>query len=232
MLGSFAASRWHRHSPAHPRQNHLAALGLAPRNIRKRSKRGEHGENKRKECVATRWLHFWAARFDDICRQESSSKFVSLKGLGDSHSCNQLALLDSSLGNILQFFISQVFFWGELPPESSWDFKKQRLRNTFSSKNHTDPVAHKPQGLTGSWCSSKAANGNFPGCAPDYLLSVWDWKNERLLLKCKAYGQEGAGLVGFPWSRRSMWDMMKDPGYPIHQAPTPPKTIKHPRREG
>ena len=29
------------------------------------------------------------------------------------------------------------------------------------------------------------------GCAPDYLLSVWDWKNERLLLKCKAYGQVG-----------------------------------------
>lgn len=28
------------------------------------------------------------------------------------------------------------------------------------------------------------------GCAPDYLLSVWDWRNERLLLKCKAYGQE------------------------------------------
>ncbi|CAE8657611.1 unnamed protein product [Polarella glacialis] len=28
------------------------------------------------------------------------------------------------------------------------------------------------------------------GCAPDYLLSVWDWKNERLLLKCKAYGQD------------------------------------------
>ncbi|CAK0841778.1 unnamed protein product [Prorocentrum cordatum] len=28
------------------------------------------------------------------------------------------------------------------------------------------------------------------GCAPDYLLSVWDWTNERLLLKCKAYGQD------------------------------------------
>ncbi|CAE7875240.1 Cfap44, partial [Symbiodinium microadriaticum] len=28
------------------------------------------------------------------------------------------------------------------------------------------------------------------GCAPDYLLSVWDWRNERLLLKCKAYGQD------------------------------------------
>jgi len=28
------------------------------------------------------------------------------------------------------------------------------------------------------------------GQSPDYLLSVWDWKNERLLLKCKAYGQE------------------------------------------
>eukprot|EP00928_Gymnodinium_smaydae_P086448 TRINITY_DN7056_c0_g1_i4.p1 TRINITY_DN7056_c0_g1~~TRINITY_DN7056_c0_g1_i4.p1 ORF type:complete len:1976 (-),score=403.36 TRINITY_DN7056_c0_g1_i4:144-5993(-) len=28
------------------------------------------------------------------------------------------------------------------------------------------------------------------GMAPDYLLSVWDWRNERLLLKCKAYGQD------------------------------------------
>merc|ERR1712232_962314 len=28
------------------------------------------------------------------------------------------------------------------------------------------------------------------GCLPDYLLSVWDWRNERLLLKCKAYGQD------------------------------------------
>jgi hypothetical protein len=28
------------------------------------------------------------------------------------------------------------------------------------------------------------------GMFPDYLLSVWDWRNERLLLKCKAYGQD------------------------------------------
>merc|ERR1712118_243758 len=28
------------------------------------------------------------------------------------------------------------------------------------------------------------------GCAPDYLLSIWEWKNERMLLKCKAYGQD------------------------------------------
>jgi len=28
------------------------------------------------------------------------------------------------------------------------------------------------------------------GKAPDYLLSIWDWQNERLLLKCKAFGQE------------------------------------------
>mmetsp|Transcript_19157 Transcript_19157/g.44611 ORF Transcript_19157/g.44611 Transcript_19157/m.44611 type:complete len:1781 (+) Transcript_19157:58-5400(+) len=28
------------------------------------------------------------------------------------------------------------------------------------------------------------------GLGPDFLLSVWDWKNEQLMLKCKAYGQE------------------------------------------
>eukprot|EP00746_Dinoflagellata_sp_MGD_P160980 gnl/MRDRNA2_/MRDRNA2_87976_c0_seq1.p1 gnl/MRDRNA2_/MRDRNA2_87976_c0~~gnl/MRDRNA2_/MRDRNA2_87976_c0_seq1.p1 ORF type:complete len:1907 (-),score=579.97 gnl/MRDRNA2_/MRDRNA2_87976_c0_seq1:164-5884(-) len=28
------------------------------------------------------------------------------------------------------------------------------------------------------------------GSAPDYLLSIWEWKNERMLLKCKAYGQD------------------------------------------
>jgi len=33
------------------------------------------------------------------------------------------------------------------------------------------------------------------GMFPDYLLSVWDWRNERLLLKCKAYGQDVYNVV-------------------------------------
>ncbi len=28
------------------------------------------------------------------------------------------------------------------------------------------------------------------GGAPDYQLSVWDWKNEKLLLKSKAFSQD------------------------------------------
>jgi len=28
------------------------------------------------------------------------------------------------------------------------------------------------------------------GGAPDYTLTVWDWRNERVVLKCKAFGQE------------------------------------------
>ena len=28
------------------------------------------------------------------------------------------------------------------------------------------------------------------GGAPDYTLTVWDWKKERVILKCKAFGQE------------------------------------------
>jgi WD40 repeat protein len=34
------------------------------------------------------------------------------------------------------------------------------------------------------------------GCAPDYLLTIWDWTQERILLKCKAFGQE---IFGVKW---------------------------------
>mmetsp|Transcript_98558 Transcript_98558/g.172003 ORF Transcript_98558/g.172003 Transcript_98558/m.172003 type:complete len:1962 (+) Transcript_98558:3-5888(+) len=33
------------------------------------------------------------------------------------------------------------------------------------------------------------------GMAPDYLLSIFDWRNERLLLKCKAFGQDVYNVV-------------------------------------
>lgn len=28
------------------------------------------------------------------------------------------------------------------------------------------------------------------GCYPDYLLTIWDWKQEQMLLKCKAFSQD------------------------------------------
>lgn len=31
-----------------------------------------------------------------------------------------------------------------------------------------------------------ASVGNYP----DYLLTVWDWQNEKIMLRCKAFSQE------------------------------------------
>lgn len=28
------------------------------------------------------------------------------------------------------------------------------------------------------------------GQAPDYMLTIWDWARERVLLRCKAFGQD------------------------------------------
>lgn len=28
------------------------------------------------------------------------------------------------------------------------------------------------------------------GCAPDFMLTVWDWKNEKILLRYKAFAQD------------------------------------------
>ncbi|KAF4754449.1 hypothetical protein FOZ63_031229 [Perkinsus olseni] len=36
------------------------------------------------------------------------------------------------------------------------------------------------------------------GCSPDYLLSIWDWHSEKVLLRCKAFGQE---VVRCVWGR-------------------------------
>lgn len=36
------------------------------------------------------------------------------------------------------------------------------------------------------------------GCSPDYMLSIWDWQKEKVLLRCKAFGQEVLRCV---WGR-------------------------------
>ncbi|KAF4656736.1 hypothetical protein FOL47_008795 [Perkinsus chesapeaki] len=36
------------------------------------------------------------------------------------------------------------------------------------------------------------------GCSPDYMLSIWDWHSEKVLLRCKAFGQE---VIKCVWGR-------------------------------
>lgn len=43
-------------------------------------------------------------------------------------------------------------------------------------------------------CMSFNASGTMlatVGGAPDYMLTVWDWKNERVILRYRAFGQVG-----------------------------------------
>lgn len=33
------------------------------------------------------------------------------------------------------------------------------------------------------------------GQAPDFMLTVWDWVNEKVILHCKAFGQDVAKVI-------------------------------------
>lgn len=36
------------------------------------------------------------------------------------------------------------------------------------------------------------------GQAPDFMLTVWDWVNEKVILHCKAFGQDVAKVSSIP----------------------------------
>lgn len=36
------------------------------------------------------------------------------------------------------------------------------------------------------------------GQAPDFMLTVWDWVNEKVILHCKAFGQDVAKVNDTP----------------------------------
>lgn len=36
------------------------------------------------------------------------------------------------------------------------------------------------------------------GQAPDFMLTVWDWVNEKVILHCKAFGQDVAKVTEIP----------------------------------
>ena len=41
------------------------------------------------------------------------------------------------------------------------------------------------------------------GQAPDFMLTVWDWVNEKVILHCKAFGQDVAKVTEAPGIRQA-----------------------------
>lgn len=42
------------------------------------------------------------------------------------------------------------------------------------------------------------------GCAPDYMLTLWDWRQEQVLLSCKAISQEVYRVTFSPYESDSL----------------------------